>query len=172
MALHAVAWSPFSGHRIGAHERAKEGSMNAEGILGRIQEILYAHGAGILATVGEDGKPHVRWLAPHVFPTQPHVIYALTVPSFPKIGHLRSNPHVEWMFQSPSLDEVLTARGRVNVVNNPSLRAELLEAVGGRMRALWKLVDDVQDLSVLETVVDEATRYLPLEGSKETVPIG
>jgi pyridoxamine 5'-phosphate oxidase len=146
--------------------------MNAERILGRLQEILYAHGAGILATVGEDGKPHVRWLTSYIFPNRPHLIYALTVPSFPKIGQLRSNPHVEWMFQSPTLDEVITVRGRINIVDNPSLRSEILEAVGGRMRALWKLADDVRDLSVLETVVDEATRYLPLEGSKDTVPIG
>ncbi len=145
--------------------------MNARDVMDRLQSILFAHGAGILATVGEDGKPHVRWLTPMIFPTKPTVIYPLTIPSFPKIGQIKTNPYVEWMFQSPLLDEVITARGRINIVDNPSLRAEVLEAIGGRLRALWKLTDDARDLSVLETVVEEATLYSPLDGTKEVASI-
>ncbi len=145
--------------------------MNAPEVMDRLQSILFAHGAGILATVGEDGKPHVRWLTPMIFASKPTVIYALTVPSYPKIGQIKSNPYVEWMFQSPTLDQVITARGRINVVDNPSLRAEVLEAIQGRLNALWKLTDDARDLSVLETVVEEATLYHPLDGTKEVTSL-
>jgi len=44
-----------------------------------------------------------------------------------------------------------------------------LEVIGPRLRAFWKLARDERDLAVLETVVEEATRYLPMEGRKETV---
>ena len=50
-------------------------------------------------------------------------------------------------------------------------RADTAERHGilDRMRSLWKLTDDARDLSVLETVVEEATHYLPLEGRKQVV---
>ena len=72
------------------------------------------------------------------------------------------------MFQTPTLDEMITLRGRINVVDNPSLRAEALEVIGPRLRAFWKLAHDERDLAVLETIIEEATRYLPILGRKDT----
>ena len=60
-------------------------------------------------------------------------------------------------------------RGTVSVVDNPSLRAEVLEAVGPRLRTFWSLAKDARDLVVLETAIEEATRYLPMEGRKSMV---
>jgi len=73
------------------------------------------------------------------------------------------------MFQTPSLSEIVTVRGRVSVVENPSLRAEVLEAVGPRLRTFFQLAKDGRDLAVLETAIDEATHYLPMEGRKTVV---
>lgn len=143
--------------------------MEDREIMGRIEAILSAHGAGILATVDEKGAPCVRWLTPAVFRDRFAVVYALTSPAFPKVPQVRANPRVEWMFQTPTLDEVITARGRAQIVDNPSLRSRLLESVGQRMLGFWKLAGDFRDLSVLETVLEEATRYRPMEGAKETV---
>jgi general stress protein 26 len=116
--------------------------MDAREIMDRVRAILDAHGVGILATVGKDGKPHVRWLTPVVFSGRQGIIYALTFQSFSKVAQVKANPSAEWMFQTPLLDEVVTARGKVNVVDNPSLRSETLEAIGPRMRSLWKLSGD------------------------------
>jgi len=143
--------------------------MEAREIMDRVRAILDAHGVGILATVGEDGKPHIRWLTPVVFSGRQGVIYALTIPGFPKVAQLKANPSVEWMFQTPTLDEVVTARGKINIVDNPSLRSETLEAIGPRMRSLWKLSRNAKDLVVLETVLEEATHYLPIQGVKRVV---
>ncbi len=66
-------------------------------------------------------------------------------------------------------DRVALERALVNVVENPSLRAEVLEALGPRLHTFWKLAPDVRDLVVMETVVQEAVRYLPMEGSKDVV---
>ncbi|HYW85829.1 MAG TPA: pyridoxamine 5'-phosphate oxidase family protein, partial [Spirochaetia bacterium] len=69
----------------------------------------------------------------------------------------------------PTLDEIVSIRGAINLVENPSLRAEVLEMLGPRLRTFWKLAHDPRDLVVLETVVEEATHFLPMEGRKEVV---
>jgi hypothetical protein len=73
------------------------------------------------------------------------------------------------MFQTPTLHEVMSVRGPINVVENPSLRTEVLEALGPRLGTFWKLAHDARDLVVLETVVEEVTRFLPMEGRKDQV---
>jgi general stress protein 26 len=138
----------------------------------KLRTIIDAHGAGILASMDAEGKPHVRWLTPVIFPSRPGTIYALTVPVFPKVGQLRASPFVEWLFQTPSLSEVVTVRGRIVVVDNPSLRSQVLEAIGKRLFSLWKLTHDARDLAVLETEIEEATYYKPMEGSREAVSFG
>jgi pyridoxamine 5'-phosphate oxidase len=142
--------------------------MNARQIMDRVETIIEAHGTGLLATVGDDGGPRMRWLTPAVLRGRFGAIYALTAPGFAKVGQARARPRVEWMFQTPSLDEIITLRGRINVVENPSMRAEALEVIGPRLRVFWKLAHDERDLAVLETVIEEATRYLPLQGRKDT----
>ena len=143
--------------------------MNQRDILDKLGGILDAGNPGVLATIDEDGKPRVRWLTPVILPGHPGAIYALTVPRSPKVAHLRTNPSVEWMFQTPAFSEVLSIRGRIHVVDNPSLRRQVLEALGQRLTALWRLTHDVADLSALETVIEEATCYLPMDGSREVV---
>ena len=82
---------------------------------------------------------------------------------------MRAHARVEWMFQTPTLDEVISIRGLINVVENPSLRSEVLEVLGPRLQTFWKLAHDARDLVVLETVAEEATRYLPMQGRKDIV---
>jgi hypothetical protein len=55
------------------------------------------------------------------------------------------------------------------VVENPSLRSEVLEVLGPRLQTFWKLAHDARDLVVLETVAEEAIRYLPMLGRKDVV---
>jgi pyridoxamine 5'-phosphate oxidase len=146
--------------------------MNAREIIDRVEAILEAHRTGLLATVGDDGGPHVRWLSPALLRSRPGAIYALTAPRFAKVDQVRAHPLVEWMFQTPALGEIITVRGRMNIVENPSLRAEALEVIGPRLGTFWKLAHDERDLAVLETVIEQATRYLPMEGRKDVVRFG
>ncbi len=143
--------------------------MNPRELMDRVGAILEEHGTGLLATTDAEGAPHVRWLTPAVLRDRPGTIYALTAPRFAKVAQVRAHPRVEWMFQVPSLAEIVTVRGRVSVVDNPSLRAEVLEAVGPRLRAFFQLAKDGGDLVVLETAIEEATHYQPIEGRKSVV---
>ena len=145
------------------------GAMDNREVMNRVGAIIDAHGTGLLATVDENGDPRVRWLTPTVLRDRPGALFAITAPRFAKVLQVRAHPKVEWMFQTPTLDEVITVRGHLNVVENPSLRAEVLEVLGPRLATFWKLAHDARDLVVLETVVEEATRYLPMDGRKDTV---
>jgi len=143
--------------------------MDSREVMNRVGAIIEAHGTGVLATVDQDGNPHVRWLTPALLRERPGALYAITAPRFSKVVQVRSHPRVEWMFQTPTLDEVISIRGTINAVENPSLRAEVLEVLGQRLRTFWKLAHDARDLVVLETVVEEATRFLPMDGRKDVV---
>jgi pyridoxamine 5'-phosphate oxidase len=143
--------------------------MDSREVMTRLGAIIEAHGTGLLATVDQDGNPHLRWLTPTLLRERPGAIYAITAPRFAKVLQVRAHPKIEWMFQTPALDEIVSVRGSINVVENPSLRAEVLEVLGPRLRTFWKLAHDARDLVVLETVIEEATRFLPMEGRKDVV---
>jgi pyridoxamine 5'-phosphate oxidase len=144
-------------------------AMDSRDVMKRVAAIVEAHGTGLLATVDETGSPHMRWLTPALLRERPGTIFAITAPRFAKVVQVRAQPRVEWMFQTPTLDEIVSVRGVINVVENPSLRAEVLELLGPRLGTFWKLAHDARDLVVLETVVEEATRFLPMEGRKDVV---
>jgi general stress protein 26 len=143
--------------------------MDSREVMKKVGAIIEAHGTGLLATVDEEGDPHVRWLTPTLLPDSPGALYAITAPKFAKVLQVRAHRRVEWMFQTPTLDEVISVRGPINVVETPSLRAEVLEVLGPRLSTFWKLAHDARDLVVLETIVEEATHFLPMVGRKAVV---
>jgi general stress protein 26 len=146
--------------------------MTRQELLARLGAILEETGTGLLATVDDEGRPRMRWMTPALLAGRSGALFALTSPGFAKAAQISGHPSVEWMFQSPSLKEIVTVRGRVNLVDNPSIRSELLEAVGPRLRAFWKLKQDERDLLVLETVLEEGSRYTPMTGDKVSVSLG
>jgi general stress protein 26 len=143
--------------------------MTKQEILNTLEMILGEAHTAILATTDRDGRPHIRWMTPAFLRGRTGAVYAVTSPRFNKAAELQSHPEVEWMFQTPILDTVVTVRGRINLVDNPSILAEVLETLGPFMRSFWKLKGDESDLIVLETIIEEAIYYKPMKGIKEVV---
>ena len=143
--------------------------MTKQEILNTLEMILGEAHTAILATTGSDGRPHIRWMTPAFLRGRTGAVYAVTSPGFNKTAELQSNPEVEWMFQTPILDTIVTVRGRINLVDNPSILAEVLENLGPFMRSFWKLKGEESDLIVLETIIEEAIYYRPMKGIKELV---
>jgi general stress protein 26 len=143
--------------------------MTRHEILEVLELILNDAHTAVLATTDEDGRPRMRWMTPALIRGRSGAIFAVTSPGFAKVNQLASHPEVEWMFQTPVLDTIVTIRGRINMVDNPSLLAEVLEALGPYMRSFWKLKGDERDLVVLETIIQDATFYRPMKGHKEVV---
>ena len=123
----------------------------------------------ILATDDGEGKPSMRWMTPTIVRDRPGVLFALTSKKFAKSEHLEKNPHVQWMVQTKSLTMVMNVEGRVNMIENPMLKAEIIEAIGPRLRVFWKVNQNPEDLVVLETVISRGSIFTPVDGEKEEV---
>ncbi len=142
--------------------------MDIHGIMSRIAEILEDSKAGVLATVDADGRPHMRWMTPTMLQGRPGTIFAVTSPQFAKAIHLAAHPEAEWILQTRALDKIVNIKCRINIIDNPSIKAELLEAVGKKLTVFWK-VNKEMDFIVLETVMEEAVYQSPMKGIKEVV---
>jgi len=143
--------------------------MTKQEILNTLEMILNEAHTAVLATTDQEGRPHIRWMTPALLRGRSGTVYAITSPSFGKVVQLEVHPEVEWMFQTPILDTIVTVRGQINIVDNPSILSEVLETLGPFMRSFWKLKGDERDLVVLETIIDEAIYYKPMKGVKEVV---
>jgi len=143
--------------------------MTKQEVLNTLEMILNEAHTAVLATTDQDGKPHIRWMTPALLRGRTGVIYAVTSPRFGKVVQLEAHPEVEGMFQTPILDTIVTVRGRINIVDNPSILSEVLETLGSFMRSFWKLKGDERGLLVLETIIEEAIYYKPMKGVKEVV---
>ncbi len=143
--------------------------MTKQEILNTLEMILNEAHTAVLATTDQEGRPHIRWMTPALLRGRSGAVYAVTSPRFGKVVQLEAHPEAEWMFQTPILDTIVTVRGRINIVDNPSILSEVLETLGPFMRSFWKLKGDERDLVVLETIIDGAIYYKPMKGVKEVV---
>lgn len=142
--------------------------MEKREILSQLESIIDASRVGILATTDDHGRPAMRWMTPAVMGGRPAALFAVTSPNFRKVIHLQSNQRVEWMFQSRDLNRILNLKGTVRIIDNPSLKSEVLEAIGKRLAIFWR-VNVKTDFVVLETLIEEATLFYPLRKEKQTV---
>jgi pyridoxamine 5'-phosphate oxidase len=143
--------------------------MNTQELMREIGRIVDAVGTAVFATVDAEGKPDLRWVTPVILRGRAGAVYFVTYPGSGKVSHVSENPHASWMFQTRSLDTIVTAEGKVNVLDNPSIRNEVLETVGPKLHAFWKINRDERDLLVLETILTRAVYYIPMKGKRETV---
>lgn len=142
--------------------------MTKNEALNKVEEILEEAKVGILATTGNDGRPHMRWMTPAIVRGRSNVIFTVTAPHFPKVIDLEAHPDVEWMIQTPALDKIVNLKGKMNILDNPTIKAEILEDIGNRLSMFWK-VNEKMEFLVLETVIEEVTYFCPMKGNKETV---
>ena len=146
--------------------------MDSRSILGTLERLIESSKIAVLATSDPDGQPHMRWMTPTVLKGRSGAIYAVTSPTFEKTTQLAVNPRVEWMVQSRSMDEILCARGTMNVLDNPAVKALVLEALGAHLATFWKMNSDEGSLVVLETALDYVRYVKPASGEHHEVNLG
>ena len=151
---------------------SKEENVDTRAMLDAMERVLEISRIAILATVDADGRPHVRWMTPTVVRGRDKFLYAVTSPDFHKTAEAKENPAVEWLIQTKSLDEILTVRGQISVVDNAAAKAEVLEAIGGNLGVFWKMNPDESRLIVLETAIEEIVRLKPTTGERTVARIG
>lgn len=143
--------------------------MTQEEIMTEIDVIIDESKTAILASTTREGLPRMRWMTPTLLKDRKKSIFAVTSPSFAKVNEVNGKPDVEWMFQTANLSTIITVQGIATVIENASLKAEILEAIGRRLTAFWKLNEDSRNLIVIETVINRATYFLPMKGLKRTI---
>ncbi len=143
--------------------------MNSHDIMIKIESLMDDARTAVLATADQQGRPFVRWMTPVILKGRPDTLFTFSRPDANKIKHIKSQAEVEWMFQDRGLNEIIHARGTVTLIDHPGLKSEILENVGSRLTAFWKIDLDNTDIIVLETTIKEAVYYQPMEASYEIV---
>ena len=136
-----------------------------------LDSILEDAKVAVLATVSEDGYPHLRWMTPVLIQGRTGYIYAVTSPKFPKAVDLEENDKVEWIFQTKAVDKIMNVRGKIQVLDNPEVKSEVLEAIGGNLGVFWRVNPDAGDLVVLETIVEEMHYFQPISGHRDSAKL-
>jgi len=142
--------------------------MTVQEMMKKIGEILENSKTGILATLDENGQPNLRWMTPSLIREWPDALFAVTSPHSTKVKQLNNNNHVSWSIQSKTLYQIVHIKGTINIVDNPSLKAQVMEAIGMKLTVFWN-INTSTDFIVLETDIQEARWYSPMKGISETV---
>ncbi len=131
-----------------------------------LERILEKSHVAVLSTVDGDGRPRSRWMTPAVVRGRRGFLYTVSAPHFEKIEQIQKNSSVSWLLQTRALDEVLEVVGKARIIDNPALKSEVLEAIGGHLTTFWRVNPDETELIVIETVIDELTYLEPMKGEK------
>ena len=143
--------------------------MDQHQLLTKIETLIEESKVGLLATTDQNDKPRVRWMTPTIMPNRGASIFAFTASEAMKIQDIQYQPEVKWLIQTADLTEVVSLRGETYIVNNPALKAEVMEILIPQTTKLWTPDLYSVDTVILETVIREATYYRPRENYEETV---
>ncbi|MEX2442076.1 MAG: pyridoxamine 5'-phosphate oxidase family protein [Alkalispirochaeta sp.] len=145
--------------------------MELNALLDVMERVLDGSGAAVLTTVDSQGRPHSRWMVPAILRGQTGSLYAVTSPHFAKIEHIAAQPRVSWLLQSKSLDETVEVTGKAQVIDNPALKSDVLEALGSKLSAFWHVNPDETDLTVIETAIESITYLQTATGERVSATV-
>ena len=123
---------------------------------------------GLLITRGKDSYPDSRWMTVTLLEREARCLYTVSATGTRKIKDIEADDKVAWSFQTPSLDQIVSVQGKAGILDNPRLKAEVLENLGGRLKTFWRINPDPGKLVVIETYIEKVTLYLPGENYMHT----
>lgn len=136
-----------------------------------LDRIIENSKVAVLATVDQHGGPSLRWMTPTLLRGRDESLFTVTGPSFRKMAHINGDPHVQWIFQTKALDEVLNVSGTIHAIESPRTKAEVLESVGRNLSIFWKINTDETELLVLETRITAYEYFKPLTGERTSLTV-
>jgi pyridoxamine 5'-phosphate oxidase len=142
--------------------------MTKRELVSKINDLIEDARCAVLASITSENEPRIRWMTPTFLPGEDRMMYAITNPESNKIHDMENNENVSWMFQMKDLSEIVNVRGKMNIIDNPSLKAEIIELIGARIHIIWRLNPE-SDFIVLETVIEEGIYFNPMRSVCETV---
>jgi len=130
-----------------------------------LRSLLDTAKVGFLTTIGTDGYPHGRWMTPTMLPGEPRFLYCVSMAVSRKAMEIQKDQKVFWSFQTATLGKVIAARGSAVVLDNPQLKAQVLESIGPNLANFWRINPDAKQLIVIETALERVSLYRPAEGT-------
>ena len=143
--------------------------MEKKQFFGKLEEILDISKAAVLSTTDSDNRSHMRWMTPVILSDKGEYIYCITSSGSSKVKHLENNHSVEWLVSTPSLNEIISINGTIDIIDNPALKTEIMELIGHRLTVFWKVNLEKSEFVVLETKIDKAVYFDPMKGTKEKI---
>jgi len=146
-------------------------TMKVSEVLDKLEAVLDDSKVGVLSTINSDGNPKARWMSPSVLRGREGFLYAVTSPKFKKSVQIEAHPEVHWLIQSKALDRVVSIRGKINIIDNPSFKSEVITSIGEGLNMFWHINQNSDEMVVLETVMEEVEYFEPLGGIRAKVKI-
>ena len=119
-----------------------EAAKHAEYVIDLAKKLADGKRPGILATVDEQGMPHLRWMATLSLQDFP-LLYTITSPASRKVEHIINNPNVSWMFSNEEMNIVVNIRGQARISSDV-----------GKMQRVWKMLEDKSKAYFLSIATD------------------
>ena len=137
--------------------------MKEQDPLRALRALLDSVRVGVMCTIGENGDPRCRWMTAATLPRVQDCFYCVTGTGSGKVKEIQKTGRVHWTFQTPALDEIISVCGRAEVLEHPAMKAEVLEALGPNLMTFWRVNPDPAKLVVIETTVEKAQLFRPME---------
>jgi general stress protein 26 len=125
---------------------------------------------GVMASVDTEHRPHARWMGAVCFHA-PDSLLAITSPDSRKIGQLRRNAAVQWVFHDPERTEVLTLDGTAAIVEDLAHLKRLWNVFPDKSKAYF-LQEDVHGLgfAIFQTQIESVEWIAPRQHLSLRVP--
>ncbi len=143
--------------------------MTKKQMINKIDEMIDQTKTGVLTMVTKNGQSHMRWMVPAIIKDRLDSIFTVATPKASFLSPDAYEEGVHWMLQNKNLDEVVHIRGKINVLDHPSIKMEIIEAIGPNLEMFWKINYTDTEFVVLETVIETAVYYKPLKGTEKVV---
>lgn len=144
--------------------------MDVKKFFSEVDSVLGESYLSVLSNSGADGNVNARWMAVTRISEDDYNFYAVTDPMSSKCISLEMNPDAHLMLQTPDLRTVISISGEVSVIDNPSLRAQIMEKMGSKLSTFWK-VSGASDFVALEIRVKSGEVYTPMKGVRKHIDL-
>lgn len=142
-------------------ERHEKITAHGDHVIRLAKQLADGNRPGVLATVDEDGLPHLRWMSTLSLREFPQ-LYALTSPASRKVEHIRNHPKVSWMFTAEGSSMVVNLSGTARVVSDKNEINRVWSVIENKSNAFFLSLDTAADgVAVIETTIEDVECVVP-----------
>lgn len=142
-------------------DRLAKARIHGEHVIRLAKQLADGSRPGVLATVDAEGLPHVRWMSTLSIQEFPR-LYALTSPTSRKVGHIRANPKVSWMFATEGSSMVVNLSGTATIMSDKNAINRIWRIIENKSNAFFLSLDSTADgVAVIETLIEDVECVIP-----------